>query len=124
MSVAEDPNNNNTNATITPIVSGNIGPEETLPDAGITPRQNKVPTTSGILTTTTSPSTYIAMAHSAMANLKDRNGSSIPTLLKFITNHFSDKVDGKKNIKFHLTNALKVMYFAYLPMLYYLYTCK
>jgi hypothetical protein len=97
VSVAEDPNNNNTNATITPsIVSTNRGPEETLPDAGITPRQNKVPTTSGILTTTTSPSTYIAMAHSAMANLKDRNGSSIPTL----------------------------MYFAYLPMLYYLYTCK
>lgn len=58
--------------------------------------------------TITSPSTYMEMAHFAMANLKDRNGSSIPSILKYITTNFSHTLDGKKNIKYHLTNALKV----------------
>jgi hypothetical protein len=82
--------------------TNNIGKPTTQPI--ITPLQSSKVKCSAI----TSPSTYMEMAHFAMANLKDRNGSSIPSLLKYITTNFSHKLDGKKNIKFHLTNALKV----------------
>jgi len=82
--------------------TNNIGKPTTQPI--ITPLQSSKVKSSAI----TSPSTYMEMAHFAMANLKDRNGSSIPSLLKYIATNFSHKLDGKKNIKFHLTNALKV----------------
>lgn len=82
--------------------ANDIGKPPTQPI--ITPLKNSKVKSS----TVTSPSTYMEMAHFAMANLKDRNGSSIPSLLKYITTNFSHTLDGKKNIKFHLTNALKV----------------